>query len=69
VFLYTDQGELVRARLDSQGYKEISRTRLLEPVLPFAGRKVVWPPPAFADRHVFARNDKELICASLAAKP
>ena len=32
-----------------------------------------WPesvrtPPAFADRHVFARSDKELICVSLAAE-
>jgi hypothetical protein len=32
-------------------------------------RKVVWPPPAYANRHVFARNDRELICASLAAEP
>jgi outer membrane protein assembly factor BamB len=64
-FLYTDQGDLIRARLTAQGYKEISRTRLLEPV---AGAKA-WPPPAYANRHVFARNDKELICASLAASP
>ena len=28
-----------------------------------------WPPPAYANRHVFARNDKELVCASLAAEP
>jgi hypothetical protein len=41
----------------------------LEPTFPFAGRNVVWPPPAYADRHIFARNGKELICASLAAKP
>jgi outer membrane protein assembly factor BamB len=69
VFLYTDKGELIRAQLTSRGYKEISRTRLIEPTYPYAGRKVVWPPPAYANRHVFARNDKELICASLAAKP
>jgi len=30
---------------------------------------MAWPPPAFADRQVFVRNDKELICASLAAAP
>jgi outer membrane protein assembly factor BamB len=68
VFLYTDKGELIRAKLTGKGYKEISRTRLLEPSYPFGGRNVAWPPPAFANRHVFARNDKELICASLAAK-
>jgi len=36
---------------------------------PFNGRNVVWPPPAYANRHVFARNDKEIIRASLAAAP
>ncbi len=69
VLLFTDKGELIRAQLTAKGYKEVSRTRLLEPTSPFSGRKVVWPPPAYADRCVFARNDKELICASLAAKP
>ena len=69
VFLYTDKGDLIRAQLTSDGYKEISRTRLMEPTYPYAGRKVAWPPPAYANRHVFARNDKELICASLAATP
>ena len=28
---------------------------------------VCWAHPAFANRHVFARNDEELVCASLAA--
>jgi outer membrane protein assembly factor BamB len=64
-FLYTDQGDLIRVRLTSHGYEEISRTRLIEPTYPYAGRKVAWPPPAYSDRHVFARNDKELICVSL----
>jgi outer membrane protein assembly factor BamB len=66
VLLYTDRGELIRARLTARGYQEISRVAVLEPTFPFAGRKVAWPPPAYADRHIFARNGKELICASLA---
>ena len=69
VLLYTDKGELIRAQLTSQGYKEISRVAVLEPTFPFGGRKVAWSPPAYANRHIFARNGKELICASLAAKP
>ncbi len=69
VLLYTDKGELIRAQLTAQGYKEISRVALLEPTFPFAGRKVAWSPPAYANRHIFVRNGKELICASLAAKP
>ncbi|MGH2625414.1 MAG: PQQ-binding-like beta-propeller repeat protein, partial [Anaerolineales bacterium] len=67
VFLYTDRGELIRARLTPEGYKEISRVALLEPTMPFGGRKVTWSPPAYANRHIYARNGKELICASLAA--
>jgi outer membrane protein assembly factor BamB len=69
VLLYTDKGELIRARLTAEGYKEISRVALLEPTFPFAGRKVAWAPPAYANRHIFVRNGKELICASLAVKP
>jgi outer membrane protein assembly factor BamB len=69
VLLYTNKGELIRAQLTAQGYKEISRALVLEPTFPFAGRKVAWSPPAYANRHIFARNGKELICASLAVKP
>lgn len=69
VFLYTDKGELIRAQLTAKGYKEISRSRLLEPTYAFSGRKVAWSPPAYANRHVFARSEKELVCASLAVKP
>jgi outer membrane protein assembly factor BamB len=67
VLLFTNEGNLIRARLDPQGYHEISRVHLLNPTHPFNGRKVVWPPPACANRRVFARNDEELICLSLAA--
>lgn len=69
VFLYTDRGELIRAQLTAKGYREISRSRLLEPTYSYAGRKVAWPPPAYANRHVFARSDKEIVCASLASPP
>ena len=65
-FLYTDMGELILGSLSCKGYKEISRARLLEPTYPYNGRKFAWPPPAYADRCIFARSDKELVCASLA---
>jgi hypothetical protein len=32
-------------------------------------RNVVWSHPAFADRMMFARNDKEIVCVSLASDP
>lgn len=69
VFLFTDEGNLILARLTPQGYQEISRTHLLEPTSPFGRKKCAWTPPAFANRHVYARNDVELICVSLAATP
>ena len=31
-----------------------------------SGTKFVWTPPAYANRCVFAQNDRELVCASLA---
>jgi outer membrane protein assembly factor BamB len=67
VWLFTDEGNLVRARLTPAGYHEISRAHVLEPTSTFSGHKFAWVPPAYANRHLFARNDKELVCASLAA--
>jgi outer membrane protein assembly factor BamB len=69
VWLFTDEGNLIRTRLTPQGYEELSRAHLLEPTSIFSGKLMAWVPPAFANRHVFVRNDKELVCASLAARP
>jgi outer membrane protein assembly factor BamB len=67
-FVSTDQGDLIIARLSPKGYEEISRAHLLEPTAEGTqGRVVVWSHPAYADRCVFMRNDKEIICVSLAA--
>jgi len=69
VLLFTDQGNLIHARLSFEGYQELSRVHLLDATHTFNGRNVVWPPPAYANRHVFAGNDQELVCGSLAATP
>ena len=65
-FLYNEKGDLIIARLSPRGYEEVSRAHLLDPTNSAGGRKVVWSHPAFADRCVFTRNDKEIICVSLA---
>jgi hypothetical protein len=65
--LFSETGHLILARLTPQGYREISRFPLLEPTSAVFGRNVVWSHPAFAQRSVFARNDKELVRVSLAA--
>ena len=74
-FVTNDSGELVIARFTPEGYEEIDRTPLLEPTLHTRGgasgrwsdRTVLWAHPAFANGHVVARNDREIIRASLVA--
>lgn len=67
-FIFGENGDLVIARLTPEKYDELSRTKLLDPVGVGLGRKVVWSHPAYANRCVFARNDREIVCASLAAE-
>jgi outer membrane protein assembly factor BamB len=66
-FVFSETGDLIIARLTPEKYEEISRARLLEPTGECFGRAVVWCHPAYANRCVFVRNDKEIVCASLAA--
>jgi len=67
-FLFNEQGDLIIAKLSPGGYEEVSRTHLIDPTNVMAGatRKVVWMHPAFANQCVFVRNDKEIVCYSLA---
>ena len=65
-FLFNEQGDLIIARLTPEKYQELGRVRLIEPNNRDAGRLVVWSHPAFANRSVYARNDTEIVCASLA---
>jgi outer membrane protein assembly factor BamB len=70
VFIFNEKGDLILARLTPAGYDEISRTHILDPDMPSSGgggRNVVWSHPAFANRCVYARNNHEIICISLAA--
>ncbi|MFM8282297.1 MAG: PQQ-binding-like beta-propeller repeat protein [Planctomycetaceae bacterium] len=69
VWMFNERGELIIARLTPEGFRPLSRTTILEPTtdqLPQRGG-VCWSHPAFARRCVFARNDRELVCVSLAA--
>jgi outer membrane protein assembly factor BamB len=66
-FGFNDQGELLIARLTPQGYEEIDRAKLLKTTQFVRGRDMVLSHPAFANRCVYARNDEEIVCVSLAA--
>jgi outer membrane protein assembly factor BamB len=67
-FLFAETGDLIIAKLTPEKYEEVSRAKLLDPTGAAFGRKVVWSHPAFADKCAFLRNDKEIICVSLAAE-
>ena len=71
VFINNDHGDLIIARLSPEGYEEISRTSLLAPTSRPGNRRrltyVNWSHPAYANQHIYARNDEEIISASLAA--
>ena len=71
-FLFNELGDLIIARLTPKGYDEVSRAHILAPTsrAGFAGqiRNVLWSHPAFANKSMYARNDKEIVCVSLAAE-
>jgi len=62
-----EHGDLILADMTPAGYKEISRTHLLDPTNTDPGRPVLWCFPALAHRCIFWRNDKEMVCASMDA--
>jgi outer membrane protein assembly factor BamB len=70
-FINNDQGELIVARMSPKGYEEIGRTKLIEPTTEVTRRRgaiVNFSHPAYANRHIVARNDKEILRASLEKK-
>ena len=76
-FASNDLGDLIIARFDEKGYHEIDRTHLIEPTANSGWRSrpggrrrpsdriVNWSHPAYANGHIVARNDKEILSASL----
>jgi hypothetical protein len=66
--LFNEKGELVIARLTADNYEELSRTKVIEPSNFAFGREVVWSMPAFANRRIYLRNDKQIICLDMSAQ-
>jgi outer membrane protein assembly factor BamB len=67
-FLFNEKGDLIIAKLSPKGYEEIDRAHLLAPTGTAMGRSVVWSHPAYANKSIYVRNDKEIVCYSLAAE-
>ncbi|MEX0714386.1 MAG: PQQ-binding-like beta-propeller repeat protein [Pirellulales bacterium] len=70
IWMFNERGELIISKLSPSGYQEISRAKLIEPTREQLNQRggVCWAHPAYAYRHVFARNDNELVCVDL-SKP
>lgn len=70
-FINNDRGELIIARLTPERYEELDRTPLIKPTTTSYNRRklgvVSWMHPAYANGHIIARNDEEIIRASLLA--
>ncbi|MBC8113684.1 MAG: hypothetical protein H7062_04860 [Candidatus Saccharimonas sp.] len=54
--ILNEEGELILTRLNPEGPREQSRTKIIGPT---------WAHPAFAGTRIFARSDSELVCVSL----
>jgi outer membrane protein assembly factor BamB len=69
IWMFNERGELIIGKLAPTGFQEISRAQLIQPTLEQLRRRdgVCWAHPAYANRHVFARNDRSIVCASLEA--
>jgi outer membrane protein assembly factor BamB len=65
-FLFSETGDLILAKLSPVKYEELGRFHVIDPTNECFGRPVVWSHPAFAGKCIFARNDKEIVCVSLA---
>lgn len=50
------EGELVHARLNAMGYRELSRAKIIGPT---------WAHPALAGNLIVARSDEEIVCVEL----
>ena len=71
-FVNNDLGELIILKLRREGPEVVSRTQIIEPTSQagYGPRRafdadINWSHPAFANRHILARNDKELVRISL----
>ena len=66
LFTFTDAGDLVILKPNPKNYEEVGRAHILDPIGSDRGRKVIWSHPAFTQQKMIVRNEKEIVCVSLA---
>jgi len=67
-WMFNESGEVIIGKLSPDGFRQISRAKLIEPTDRLPGRLVCWSHPAFANKCIYARNDRELVCGDLSAE-
>ena len=67
VWIFNEKGELLLTKLSPEKVNLISRSQIIKPTRDQLNRRggVCWSHPAFANKHIFVRNDEELICINL----
>ena len=67
IWMFNERGELIISKLSPKGFHEISRTKIIEPTEGQLGQRggVCWSHPAYANKRVYVRNDRELLCIEL----
>jgi|GEM_PF-148654 len=69
IFIFNQSGHLILGRPTPEGFEKLGDTLLVEPTRGYRAQgPIVWAHPAYANQNVYARNDRELVCASLASK-
>jgi outer membrane protein assembly factor BamB len=66
ILAFNSDGDLIRAELNPDGYRELDRVHLLDPAPP---SNTLWANPAFAGDSLYARSDREILRYSLTPRP
>ncbi|MHC4994513.1 MAG: PQQ-binding-like beta-propeller repeat protein [Planctomycetota bacterium] len=68
IWMFTEEGNLILAKLSPAGFEQVSRAKIIEPTERQSPKQrfVCWAPPAYANRSVFVRSDEKIIRVNLA---
>ena len=70
IWMFNERGELIISKLAPERFYEISRVKIIEPTEGQLDQRggVCWAHPAFANKHIYVRNDQELLCIDLSIR-
>lgn len=66
VLFANEHGDIVLADVSPKEFKEVGKTHLLDPTNTDASRPALWCHPAYANKCIYWKNDKEIVCYSFA---